>query len=78
MKEFEEIFNGDSAPYATQIKDEEYERLNAEYSKLLRLIFSRVDNETADLIIKLGEIKEEIENFEDIKCFRLGALNKVS
>ena len=75
MKEFEEIFNGEGAPYATEIKDEEYERLEAEHSKLLRLIFSRVDDETADLIIKLGEIKEEIENFEDIKCFKLGALS---
>ena len=75
MKEFEEIFNGDSAPYAVEIKDEEYETLKKEYSKLLRLIFSRVDDETADLIIKLGEIKEEIENFEDVKCFRLGMLS---
>ena len=75
MKEFEEIFNGDSAPYAVEIKDEEYETLKKEYSKLLRIIFSRVDDETADLIIKLGEIKEEIENFEDIKCFKLGALS---
>ena len=77
MKEFEEIFNGDSAPYAVEIKDAEYERLQAEHSKLLGLILSRVDNETADLIIKLGEIKEEIENFEDIKCFRLGALSSM-
>lgn len=75
MKAFEEIFNGEGALYATEIKDEEYERLKAEHSKLLRLIFSRVDDETADLIIKLGEIKEEIENFEDIKCFKLGALS---
>ena len=77
MKEFEEIFNGDSAPYAVEIKDEEYETLKKEYSKLLRLIFSRVDDETADLIIKLGEIKEEIENFEDVKCFRLGMLSRI-
>ena len=75
MNRYEEFFNGDSAPYIAKIKDEEYDRLNAEYSQLLRLIFSRVDKETADLIIKLGEVKEEIENFNDLKCFCLGIEN---
>ena len=75
MNKYEEFFNGDTAPYATEIRDEEYQTLQAEYSKLLQLIFSRVDDETADLIIKLGEIKEEIENFHDIICFYEGIQN---